>query len=285
MGYNDTARSPVRVSELMSPDPAVVGAHAPLEACGRALVRLRVRHLPVVAADGTLAGVVTDAGVFRHGGFVDQRWLSFEAEYDRLVAADVAVPAEVVLGPDDDADAALRHLFQTRQDFVVVVDERRHPVGILTEHDGVRVALGLVDGGLDAAREGSRPVLSVARDARASDALDRMTTHGVRHLVVTDTDGTVYGVLTYSDLWTDDAGRRPELKAEDVVRSRLVRTAPVGTKLREVALKLRDDHIGCMPIVDEGGRPVAIVTRRDVIDAAVSGLEAEELFDEDTDQP
>jgi CBS domain-containing protein len=278
----------MRVSELMSPEPAVVTADTPLEACGRALVRLRVRHLPVVAADGALTGLVTDAAVFRHGGFLDgdQDWLAFETEYDALVAADVAVPVEVVLAPDDDLDSALRRLFGTRQDFAVVVDERRHPVGIVTEHDGVRMALAFVSEGVDAAKEGTRPVLGVPRDHRAADAADLMTRRGVRHLVVTDVDDSIYGVLAYSDLVADDVSRRPELTAEDVVRSRIVRTARVGAKLRDVARTMRDDHIGCVPIVDEHNRPVAIVTRRDVIDAAVSGLEAEELFGEGrTDHP
>lgn len=270
----------MRVAELMTPDPAVVPADTPLADCGRALVRLRVRHLPVVGADGGLAGVLTDAAVFRHGGFVDadREWLSFETEFDALVAADVAVPADVVLSRDDDADAALRHLFRTRQDFAVVVDERRHPVGIFTEHDGVRFALALVPEDLAAEEEGSRPVLSVPRDAAAAAATDLMARHGVRHLVVTEADGSIYGVLGYGDLVADDAARRPELKAEDVVRSRTVKTSPRGARLRDVALLLRDEHIGCVPIVDDEGRPIAIVTRRDVIDAAVSGLEAEELF-------
>lgn len=271
----------MRVSELMSSDLVTVTADAPLAACAQALVRARVRHLPVVDADGALTGVVVDAAVFRCGGFVerDRGWLSFEPEYDALAAASVAVPADVVLSPDDDLDTALRQLYGTRQDFAVVVDDRRHPIGIITEHDGVRVALAFLPRGIDAAQEGTKPVLTVPRDRRGSEALDLMKQREVRHLVVTDVDGSIYGVLSYRDLVADDVVRRPEVKAEDVVRSRIVYSARVGVTLRDVATTMRDQRIGCVPIVDDG-RPVAIVTRRDLIDAAVSSLEAAELFGE-----
>jgi len=51
-----------------------------------------------------------------------------------------------------------------------------------------------------------------------------------------------------------------------------VRTVPVGTPLRAIARILLREGIGCVPIVDAGGRPVAIVTRRDVVCAGIRGL-------------
>lgn len=268
----------MRVSDIMKAGPVCVPIVEPIAGCGAAMVRGRIRHLPVVDAAGALAGVLTDHHVFRHGGFVDRAWLSFEPEYDALTAGDLARPVDVVAGPEDDLDAVLRRLCRTPQDVVVVVDERRHPVGILTEHDAVGLALAMVPEDLLAAKEGTSPVLTVPRTEPARVALDHMVRRAVRHLVVTGPDGSVCGVVSYGDLVADDVSRRPDLLVEDVVRSARVVTAPADARLKDVARTLHDQQIGCVPVVGEDGRAVAIVTRRDVLDAAVSALDAEDLF-------
>lgn len=268
------------VSELMSGEPALIRAEAPLEEAGAEMIRLRIRHLPVVDTNGCLAGVVTDHAVFKHGGFLDgdRGWLAYEPAFDGYTAATVAVPVDVVVGPDESLVTVLRRLGGTKQDCVIVVDEREHPLGILTEHDALKIALDVLDPELLGDQEGSSPVVSVERTDSAKDALELMRRQGVRHLVVTNVNGSVYGVVSYGDLVADDASRRPELKAEDVVRSLQVRTGNVGTPLRDLAALMKRDAIGCVPILDEEGRPVAIVTRRDIVEAAVAGLEREELF-------
>lgn len=270
----------MQVSELMSGEPAVVPASCSLEEAGARMVRLKIRHLPVVGPDGRLAGLVTDHDVFRHGGFLDgdRGWLAYEPEYDRLTVGEIAARVDVVADPDEELGTTLRRLAATRQDCAVVVNGEGHPIGVLTEHDAVRVALDVLPAGLEGEHEGSSPVLTVGRLQPAKDALDAMLRHGFRHLVVTEPDGAIFGVVSYGDLLADDAARRPELKAEDVVRSLQVRTVPPGTRLREIAAILKRDAIGCLPIVDAQRRPVGIVTRRDVLEAAVAGLEAEDLF-------
>lgn len=270
----------MQVSELMSGEPAIVPATTTLEEAGARMVRLRIRHLPVVDAAGRLAGMITDHDVFRHGGFLDgdRAWLSYEPEYDRLTAGDLAAKVDVAVDPDEDLVITLRKMARSRQDFAVVVNGEGHPIGVLTEHDAVRVALDVLPLGLEGEHEGTSPVLTIPRDRPAKEALDAMITHGFRHLVVSEPDGAIFGVVSYGDLLADDASRRPELKAEDVVRSLQVRTVPRGTRLREIASILKRDAIGCLPIVDEKRRPVGIVTRRDVLEAAVAGLEADDLF-------
>jgi CBS domain-containing protein len=269
----------MRVSELMSSEPQIVPRSATLEDAGARMVRLQLRHLPVVGDDGALVGMITDHLVFRHGGFLDgdRGWMAYEPEYDDLVAGDIAIPVEVTATEDEELAPVLRRLTSTKQDALVVVDANRHPVGVLTEHDVLRVALGVLDPELMAEHEGSRPVHSVDRDAPASEALDAMTRLGIRHMVVTE-DDQVVGVLSYGDLVADDALRRPELTAMDVVRSLQVRSRPPGTSLLEVATLMKEDAIGCVPIIDGLGLARCIVTRRDVLEAAIAGSETDDLF-------
>jgi CBS domain-containing protein len=50
-----------KVSELMSPDPVVVGIEDDAEAVARKIAETHHNHLPVVDEEGRLAGLVTRA--------------------------------------------------------------------------------------------------------------------------------------------------------------------------------------------------------------------------------
>ncbi len=50
-----------------------------------------------------------------------------------------------------------------------------------------------------------------------------------------------------------------------LIMSRQLITATAETTLNEAALLFYDNHISCLPIVDEAFRPIGIITWRDVI--------------------
>jgi CBS domain-containing protein len=161
---------------------------------------------------------------------------------------------------------------RSAQDCAIVVDDDGRPVGMLTDHDAVRIVLEHVPAALDMADVGTAPVLTITRARSAAAALDLMNAHGVHHLVVLDEDGAVFGVVSHGDLHADDVVSRPDLTVEQVVRPSHVRTVQVGTPLRAIARILLREGIGCVPIVDAARRPVAIVTRRDVMRAGAGEL-------------
>jgi CBS domain-containing protein len=265
----------MRVSELVLPNMIVARRETALSEAARAMVRHQVRHVASVDESGRLGGVVVDWQLFRHGGFVDgeDRWLPYDPEHGGLTCGDIAVGCEVVVQGSDDLSATLARMGKSAQDCAIVVDEDQRPVSVLTDHDAVRIALERVPAALDAAAEvGTTPVVSVPRDTSAASALESMNAHGVHHLVVHDEDGAVFGVVSDGDLLGDDVTDRPDLTVEQVVRPSHVRTAPAGTPLRAVARILLREGIGCVPLVDRAGRPVAIVTRRDVVRAALRDL-------------
>jgi CBS domain-containing protein len=212
--------------------------------------------------------------LFKHGGFVDgdDGWLSYDPPDLSLTCGDIAVGCEVVVHESDDVSATLTRMETSAQDCAVVVDDEGRPVGMLTDHDAVRIVLEHVPAALDLAEVGTAPVLSVARDTPAAVALETMRAHAVHHLVVHEQDGAVFGVVSHGDLLADDVASRPDLTVEQVVHPSHVRTVPVGTPLRAIARILLREGIGCVPIVDGARRPVAIVTRRDVVRAGVREL-------------
>lgn len=267
------------VAELMTSEPVVVPADASLAECARLLVQRRFRHLPVVGADGGLSGVATDFAVFQRGGVAgahEELWVPYDDDDADGTVAEVAQPPRLVAGPDDALLPLLTRMARERLDLAVVVDERRHPVGVLTEHDAVRLAQGVLDGRRSADDDASRPVLTVQADEPARAAWDLMLARRVRHLVVLDGE-RIYGVLSWRDLVAEDVGRGRDITCRDVVPRLDVQLVPPGTPLREVAQRMVRHKIGCVPIAGDG-RPSGVVTRPDVIQALVAALEQEQLF-------
>jgi CBS domain-containing protein len=264
----------LRLSELSLPDLVVARRETALCEAALAMVRRRVRHVAAVDEAGRLGGVVVDWLLFSHGGFVDgdDGWLPYRPEHTSLTCGDIAVGCDVVVHPTDEVSTTLARMGKSPQDCAIVVDDDGRPVGMLTDHDAVRIVLEHVPAALDMAEVGTAPVLTVSRDLSAAGALQAMRSHGVHHLVVLDVDGGVFGVVSHGDLVADDVVGRPDLTVDQVVRPSHVRTVPLGTPLRAIARILLREGIGCVPIVDAARRPVAIVTRRDVMRAGARDL-------------
>jgi acetoin utilization protein AcuB len=131
----------MRVSELMSRDVSTIGeSDSCHEALGR-MLRRRVRHLPVVAADGMLQGIVTDRdlrhhlfapGVFGHVGNTSVETLLKTVPVKQIMSA----PVVCVNLAADMAEAA-RLMRENKIGSVPVVEAGR-VVGILTETDLLR---------------------------------------------------------------------------------------------------------------------------------------------------
>jgi CBS domain-containing membrane protein len=263
------------VSELMTPSLVQVSADTPLATCALRMDHLQIRHLVVVRPDGRLQGVVTDAVVHRHGMVFGGQFVSYDLN-DALLAGDLAVNSDVVAHPDDDLVEMIRLLVRTRQDWVTVVDERGHPVGLVTEHDLLKAALLVVPESLTVDQLPQRPVITYAREEPASIALEAMIRHRIRHIPVTRIDGTVLGVVSYRDLVAEDVSRRTVL-LDDVCSTDVI-TARPGDSLLICAVRMMEHHVGCLPIMSKD-RAVGIVTRRDLMNAAANGLESEYLFE------
>ena len=74
------------------------------------------------------------------------------------------------------------------------------------------------------------------------------------------------GVLSWRDLVVDDLDGAESGMAGWRVRRRPM-TVPVDTPLRQVAQLMLEHAVGCLPIVDDLGRPVGLVSRSDLVTA------------------
>ena len=122
----------------------------------------------------------------------------------------------------------------------------------------------------------TRNVLQVSEEMRAPQLAALMRDHHIRHLPVIHDDGLV-GLVTSHDL--ERASPSPvttlsvgeanyligKLTAAKLMRSKVISCTP-DTLVEEAAHRMRQEKIGCLPVVDHGGKLVGILTHEDLLD-------------------
>jgi IMP dehydrogenase len=92
--------------------------------------------------------------------------------------------------------------------------------------------------------------VTLGPDDLVADALELMARYRVSGVPITDADGILVGILTNRDL---RFGASPTQRTREVMTSRNLVTAPVGTTLEEAGRVLGEHKIEKLPIVDEAG--------------------------------
>jgi acetoin utilization protein AcuB len=120
-------------------------------------------------------------------------------------------------------------------------------------------------------------LVTVPPDAPARGAADLMRARQVRHVLVTDDEGQLVGIVTDRDLrhsaflpllarhlaWEERWLRTPRVR--DIMTWSVVTIDPDADLVR-AALLMFERRIGSLPVIDRGTL-VGIVTERDVLDA------------------
>ena len=98
-------------------------------------------------------------------------------------------------------------------------------------------------------------------DAPVADALELMAAYRISGVPVTDAEGRLVGILTNRDLRFDNDVEQP---VSNLMTSRDLVTAPVGTTLDEAEEILHRHRIEKLPVVDESGRLRGLITVKDI---------------------
>lgn len=167
----------------------------------------------------------------------------------------------------DFSAAQILELMQRKSVSSVLVVEDRLILGIVTERDVVRNlhrSGGLKS--LSCADLMQAPVITVEQTERAMDVYHMMDGRRIRHIAVTDADGLLVGVVSESD-FLRDFGIEHYMRFKDVggAMSAAVGLLPVGATVGAAVALMDERRQSCVFAVDAEGRPLGVLTERDVV--------------------
>jgi CBS domain-containing protein len=194
-------RWPLRVRDVMTPDPLVLDPQLPLKSAALLLFYAEVSGAPVVAADGSLIGVLSERDLLakeapERFGF-GRAAADEQRRREATTVADACSRPAAVTVPDARLADAARELLDRDISRLVVIDEGR-VVGIVSRHD-VLAALVRDDAELYAAVQEALEPLD-ADDVRAevtwgevvlSGTVELRTTHAAAVDAVRGVDGVM----------------------------------------------------------------------------------------------
>lgn len=114
------------------------------------------------------------------------------------------------------------------------------------------------------------PVIAMQPDASLRDVWNEMQTRGIQHIPVVE-NGILVGIVSLQALLRqvilNDQNlivRSSGAKLADIATEEVLTTTP-NTDIRQVAFMMTQYRIGSLPVLDEQGEMVGIVTRSDLI--------------------
>lgn len=152
---------------------------------------------------------------------------------------------------------------------LVVLDSKNKPVGIITEKDIAKTVYTLGDKPIKSIKVGgfmSKDLITVKKSATIYDCAKLMKTRRISSIIVLNTDGTLAGLITKTDLASVFLTQATTpLKVSKVMTRRVV-TAMPGDSLLYVESLLINNRISRI-VVQRDQKPVGIITYRDFVPA------------------
>jgi CBS-domain-containing membrane protein len=278
----------MRVKEIMSSQRiSTVRPEDHLALAAQLMLWAGVRHLPVV--DGqAVVGVLTQRDILRHNAERGPRVAAKDA-----VRAAMKAPA-LTVGPDEPVVGAVALMLDRHVGCLPVLDGATL-VGILTRSDLLRFQL---ESAIESPAERlartpperdeptvaavmRREPITIPVHAPLFEGIALMAEHRVRHIPVVDERRRVVGMLSDRDVRAAVGDpieamhlELPEL--ESLSASTVMSLEPVtigaSASLSEACRHLIDDRVGALPVLDEEGRLVGIVSYVDVLRFLESGF-------------
>lgn len=121
----------ISVGQLMTAEPIVVKVDTPLAEVAAVLARHHISGVPVIDADGELAGVISQTDLLRARA-IEHLWSSWPGLRARHLMSHPAI----TVGPETSIEDAARLMEDQRVHRLVVVAEDTHqPIGVLSVSD------------------------------------------------------------------------------------------------------------------------------------------------------
>ena len=122
----------------------------------------------------------------------------------------------------------------------------------------------------------SKKLVTLSMDAPLSKAKEIFENQNIHHILIIDDEGLLAGVITDRDLYknlspsigtSQETHRDTSLMQKKLhqIMARNVITSQTKLPLNEAVLLFYDNHISCLPVVDEQNKAIGIITWRDIL--------------------
>jgi PAS domain S-box-containing protein len=178
---------------------------------------------------------------------------------------DIMTAPVLAVSPDKTVSHALGIMEHEKLSALIVAEDNK-PVGIFTERALIQIrAGGLIDYSWPIYKVMSSPALTASVDMDYREAYQLLLQHRFRHLVVTDNDGLLVGIMTGTDFLAHlGLEYFMEFKSVGQVMSRDIVSLHPSVSVF-VAMKLMNERRISSLLMEEGGIPLGIITERDLL--------------------
>ncbi len=190
---------------------------------------------------------------------------------------DVMTASVITISPDAPMSKALE-IMEQKKISSVVVEKDHKPLGIFTERALIQLRVrDDIDYTRPIHRVMSSPPFTAPVDMDYREAYQLLLNHRIRHLVVTDTQGHLVGIVTGTDFLTHlGLEYFMEFKSVDQVMMRdILSLTPSETAF--TAMKLMHDRRVSSLVIEQNGRPKGIVTERDLLRLIRSRMQLQQI--------
>ena len=121
------------------------------------------------------------------------------------------------------------------------------------------------------------PVITIQQDEPFFNVYLKFSEHKIKHLIVVDVEKRVKGLVTLRDLYSMQSPKKSEdgsffYNSDDLDRfilSRVMSKNPstfhAQDSVGDAVVKMGDKSYGCLPIVDDKGVAIGVITQSDII--------------------
>ncbi|MCD6402820.1 MAG: CBS domain-containing protein [Candidatus Aenigmarchaeota archaeon] len=256
----------LKVKDVMKKKIYTINANEPITQALKKMEKYGVSRL-LVEKDKKIVGIITERDIAKRLGHKRERKLS----PSHIFVSSAYTKNLITANPNDDLKSVARKMLSKRISSVVV-EENGEIVGIVTKTDLVRT---LVDSKKKVREYMKKPVtvqstdsILMVRKLMLNKGIKRLPVMKGKELVGMITEGDVAKLLFGLRKMVEGAElkrRFKDLKVGDIMRKKKLITISPEDTLGTAARKMLKNDISSLPVVDEKGELVGIITKTDLV--------------------